>query len=139
MPGLKTLAVVVATRRHGRPGAPGEAPRPLGDVGLLLGSGGVLRHAEPERALDQQRGDPAAEAGSADAITLAAPGPTQKGSPSGLASLSERIEAVGGTLAAHRKRDDFTVTARVPRPPAPSTEPAQPAPAAIAQTAGEAR
>lgn len=47
---LATLAVVVATRRHGRPGAPGEAPRPLGDVGLLLGSGGVLRHAEPERA-----------------------------------------------------------------------------------------
>ena len=31
--------------RHGRPGAPGASPRPLGDVGLVLGSGGVLRHA----------------------------------------------------------------------------------------------
>lgn len=49
---LATLAVVVAARRHGRPAAPGEAPRPLADVGLLLGSGGVLRHAEPARAAD---------------------------------------------------------------------------------------
>ena len=30
-------------RRHGRP-APGERPRPLADVGLVVGSGGVLRH-----------------------------------------------------------------------------------------------
>ena len=42
---LATLAATVAARRHGRPAAPGEAPRPLADVGLLLGSGGVLRHA----------------------------------------------------------------------------------------------
>jgi uncharacterized protein (TIGR01319 family) len=44
---LATLAATVAARRHGRPGAPGEAPRPLADVRLLLGSGGVLRHADP--------------------------------------------------------------------------------------------
>lgn len=42
---LATTAATVAARRHGRPGAPGEAPRPLKDVVLLLGSGGVLRHA----------------------------------------------------------------------------------------------
>lgn len=47
---LATLAALVAARRHGRPGAPGEAPRPLKDVGLLLGSGGVLRHAAPDEA-----------------------------------------------------------------------------------------
>ena len=42
---LATVASLVAVRRHGRPGAPGASPRPLGDVGLVLGSGGVLRHA----------------------------------------------------------------------------------------------
>ena len=47
---LATTAATVAARRHGRPGAPGEAPRPLKDVRLLLGSGGVLRHAEPAAA-----------------------------------------------------------------------------------------
>ena len=47
---LATLAALVAARRHGRPGAPGEAPRPLKEVGLLLGSGGVLRHAAPDEA-----------------------------------------------------------------------------------------
>ncbi|HMM93488.1 glutamate mutase L [Phycicoccus sp.] len=41
---LARTAVTVALRRHGRP-APGERPRPLADVGLLVGSGGVLRHA----------------------------------------------------------------------------------------------
>lgn len=47
---LATLAATVAARRHGRPGAPGDAPRPLKDVRLLLGSGGVLRHAPAEDA-----------------------------------------------------------------------------------------
>lgn len=42
---LATLAATIAARRHGRPAGPGEPPRPLADVGLLLGSGGVLRHA----------------------------------------------------------------------------------------------
>src|SRR6185436_415973 len=36
---LATVASLVAVRRHGRPGAPGASPRPLGDVGLVLGSG----------------------------------------------------------------------------------------------------
>lgn len=41
---LAELAVTVALRRHGRPGHPCGPPRPLGDVGLVVGSGGVLRH-----------------------------------------------------------------------------------------------
>lgn len=45
---LAALSATVAVRRHGRPASPGEPPRPLADVGLLLGSGGVLRHATPE-------------------------------------------------------------------------------------------
>lgn len=43
---LARIAALVAVRRHGRPGSPGHPPRPLGGVGLLLGSGGVLRHAD---------------------------------------------------------------------------------------------
>ncbi|WP_238154337.1 glutamate mutase L [Ornithinimicrobium sufpigmenti] len=53
---LAALAATIAARRHGRPGGPGEPPRPLADVGLLLGSGGVLRHASAQDArqvLDQ--------------------------------------------------------------------------------------
>jgi uncharacterized protein (TIGR01319 family) len=41
---LAELAVTVALRRHGRPAGPSSAPRPLRDVGLVVGSGGVLRH-----------------------------------------------------------------------------------------------
>jgi uncharacterized protein (TIGR01319 family) len=41
---LAALAARVAARRHGRPQTPGGALRPLRDVGLLVGSGGVLRH-----------------------------------------------------------------------------------------------
>jgi hypothetical protein len=48
---LATVAAVVAVRRHGRPGAPGQSPRPLGEVGLVLGSGGVLRHATGEQGM----------------------------------------------------------------------------------------
>lgn len=44
------LAAVVAVRRHARPAGPGEGPRPLADVGLVVGSGGVLRHADPADA-----------------------------------------------------------------------------------------
>jgi uncharacterized protein (TIGR01319 family) len=44
---LAALAVTVALRRHGRPAGPGADPRPLRDVGLVVGSGGVLRHHEP--------------------------------------------------------------------------------------------
>lgn len=42
---LATAAAIIAVRRHGRPLSPGEHPRPLADVGLVLGSGGVLRHS----------------------------------------------------------------------------------------------
>lgn len=41
---LARLAATVALRRHGRPASPSASPRPLRDVGLLVGSGGVLRH-----------------------------------------------------------------------------------------------
>jgi len=44
---LARLACTVAVRRHARPQAPGEGPRPLTDVGLVIGSGGVLRYAPP--------------------------------------------------------------------------------------------
>lgn len=47
---LARLACLLAVRRHARPSAPGEAPRPLVNVAHLLGSGGVLRHAAPEAA-----------------------------------------------------------------------------------------
>jgi uncharacterized protein (TIGR01319 family) len=47
---LAALAVTVALRRHGRPAGPGADPRPLRDVGLVVGSGGVLRHhGTPDR------------------------------------------------------------------------------------------
>lgn len=45
---LARLAAVVAARRHARPGAQGS--RDLTHVGLLIGSGGVLRHSEPAAA-----------------------------------------------------------------------------------------
>ncbi|WP_340295491.1 glutamate mutase L, partial [Aquipuribacter hungaricus] len=35
---------------HARPTVPGAAPRPLRDVELLVGSGGVLRHGDAARA-----------------------------------------------------------------------------------------
>ena len=41
---LARLAATIAVRRHARPPFPGEAPRALTDLGLVLGSGGVLRH-----------------------------------------------------------------------------------------------
>jgi uncharacterized protein (TIGR01319 family) len=48
---LATVASLVAVRRHGRPDAPGQSPRPLSEVGRVLGSGGVLRHATEEQGL----------------------------------------------------------------------------------------
>jgi uncharacterized protein (TIGR01319 family) len=44
---LSRLAALVAVRRHARPAQPTESPRPLANVTTLLGSGGVLRHADP--------------------------------------------------------------------------------------------
>ncbi len=45
---LAKAAAVVAVRRHARPPAPGAGPRPLADVQVVVGSGGVLRHATDE-------------------------------------------------------------------------------------------
>ncbi len=42
---LATAAATLAVRRHGRPAHPSERPRPLAEVEVLVGSGGVLRHA----------------------------------------------------------------------------------------------
>jgi uncharacterized protein (TIGR01319 family) len=47
---LATIAALVAVRRHARR-APGQSPRSLGNVGVVLGSGGVLRHATAEQGL----------------------------------------------------------------------------------------
>jgi uncharacterized protein (TIGR01319 family) len=52
---LATLAATVALRRHARgeprgPGEPRRGGRDLSGVRLAVGSGGVLRHARPERA-----------------------------------------------------------------------------------------
>ena len=45
---LAELAVTVALRRHGRPAdAVGARPGRCADVRLVVGSGGVLRHAAP--------------------------------------------------------------------------------------------
>jgi len=41
---LARLAVLVAVRRHGRPGQTAQRARSLGNVGLVVGSGGVVRH-----------------------------------------------------------------------------------------------
>ncbi|GAB3245283.1 glutamate mutase L [Kineosporia babensis] len=57
---LAELAVLIAVRRHGRPTYPGAAPRPLREVGVLVGSGGVLRHADQvgrDAVLNQLRTD----------------------------------------------------------------------------------
>jgi hypothetical protein len=42
---LARAAAVVAVRRHARPPSPGSSPRGLADVAVVVGSGGVLRHA----------------------------------------------------------------------------------------------
>ena len=42
---LASAAALVAVRRHGRPAHPAARPRPLSEVRLVLGSGGVLRHS----------------------------------------------------------------------------------------------
>ncbi|GGB82683.1 glutamate mutase [Knoellia flava TL1] len=47
---LARVAALVALRRHGRPRVVGDRPRPLADVGLVLGSGGVFRHGPADLA-----------------------------------------------------------------------------------------
>ncbi len=48
---IARLAAVVAVRRHARPPAPGRPGRDLSTVGVVLGSGGVLRHRSPQEAV----------------------------------------------------------------------------------------
>jgi uncharacterized protein (TIGR01319 family) len=43
---LAATAALVAARRHGRAETATASPRPLRDVGLVVGSGGVLRHGD---------------------------------------------------------------------------------------------
>ena len=43
---LARLAALVAVRRHARPAQPTESARPLANVTILVGSGGVLRHTD---------------------------------------------------------------------------------------------
>ena len=45
---LARAAALVAVRRHARPAGPGSSPRPLADVRVVVGSGGVLRHADEQ-------------------------------------------------------------------------------------------
>lgn len=47
---VATAAAVVAVRRHARPTGPGAPARPLRDVELVVGSGGVLRHGDAQRS-----------------------------------------------------------------------------------------
>jgi uncharacterized protein (TIGR01319 family) len=57
---LARLAATIALRRHGRPSGPAAAPRPLKEVRLAVGSGGVLRHhtrPQQERILSAATGD----------------------------------------------------------------------------------
>lgn len=57
---LARAAAVVAVRRHARPPGPGAGPRPLADVQVVIGSGGVLRHATSvgrEEVLQSVRSD----------------------------------------------------------------------------------
>ena len=49
---LAELAILIAVRRHGRPPRPGAGARELREVDLVIGSGGVLRHA-PNRVREQ--------------------------------------------------------------------------------------
>ena len=43
---LAALATLIAVRRHGRPDRSGATPRPLREIHRVIGSGGVLRHAD---------------------------------------------------------------------------------------------
>jgi uncharacterized protein (TIGR01319 family) len=102
---LARAAALVGARRHGRPGGPGQSPRPLADVATVVGSGGVLRHASAsnrEAVLGAIAGDhgggwrpPAAPALVTDtAYLLFAVGLLAGDHPRAAASLARRV--VGG-------------------------------------------
>jgi uncharacterized protein (TIGR01319 family) len=52
---LARAAALIAVRRHARPMSPSERPRPLTEVALVVGSGGVLRHAPDDLAQEVLR------------------------------------------------------------------------------------
>jgi uncharacterized protein (TIGR01319 family) len=99
---LASTAAVVAVRRHGRPPHPAERPRPLADVAVLVGSGGVLRHAPDgvgARVLGRVTGDhaggwrvPAAARTAVDtAYVLFAVGLLAPGHPDAAAALARSL------------------------------------------------
>jgi uncharacterized protein (TIGR01319 family) len=105
---LAATAAVVAVRRHGRPPHPSDRPRPLADVVLVVGSGGVLRHAPGDvgaRVLARVTGDhaggwrvPEAPQSRVDtAYVLFAIGLLADGHPAAAAALAAPL-AVGPTV-----------------------------------------
>ena len=103
---IAATAAVLAVRRHGRPPHASERPRPLAEVVLLGGSGGVLRHAPTavgERVLARVAGDhgggwrvPAAARTAVDtAYVLFAVGLLAEAHPAAAAALAAPLAALG--------------------------------------------
>ena len=101
---IASAAAVLAVRRHGRPGHPSERPRPLAEVTVLVGSGGVLRHAPGgvgDRVLEQVLSDHgggwrvpvAARAGVDTAYLLFAVGLLADHHPEAAAALAAQVVA----------------------------------------------
>jgi uncharacterized protein (TIGR01319 family) len=102
---LARAAATVAVRRHGRPPTAGGSPRPLSDVTLVVGSGGVLRYAATDgraAVLDAVAGDSAggwrlprnAHTVTDTAYLLFAVGLLREGHPGTAAALADAL--VGG-------------------------------------------
>lgn len=106
---LAAFATVIAARRHGRPATPGEPPRPLADVAHLVGSGGVLRHAEPEAAASALAGVSGDHAG----------GWRPPGSASRTIDTTYLLAAIG-LLAPEHPQVAATLAARLVRPGLPA-------------------
>ena len=103
---IAATAAVLAVRRHGRPPHASERPRPLAEVVLLVGSGGVLRHAPTavgERVLARVAGDhgggwrvPEAARTAVDtAYVLFAVGLLAEAHPAAAAALAAPLAALG--------------------------------------------
>ena len=101
---LAATAALVAVRRHGRPPHPSERPRPLADVVLVVGSGGVLRHSPGDvgpRVLRRVAGDhgggwrvpEAADTRVDTAYVLFAVGLLAPGHPAAAAALARPLAA----------------------------------------------
>ncbi len=97
---LARLAAVIAVRRHARPGP--EGMRDLSRVGLVIGSGGVLRHAAPHSA-DQVLGAVLGDLGGGWRVPERASVQVDRRyllAPIGLLALAGRADAARA-LAAH--------------------------------------